>query len=172
NNINHGRPDDMEILLVSPGGVKFVILSDAGGAATPAVGVNLTLGDNGATQVPDAGPLTTGTFQPTCVDSANNIDTQFPAPAPAGPYNKAAPRGTATFANTFAGINVNGTWSLYIVDDNVNSPQTASIAGGWTIEITTTVTQVPSVTTLSSTPNPSFTTAPSNSVTFTATVTK
>ena len=172
NNINQPRPDDMEILLVSPGGVKFVILSDAGGAATPAVGVNLTLGDSGATQVPDAGPLTTGTFQPTCVDSANNIDTGFPAPAPAGPYIKPAPRGAATFASAFAGINVNGTWSLFAVDDSLNSPQTASITGGWTIEITTTVTQVPSVTTLSSTPNPSFTTAPSNAVTFTATVTK
>ena len=171
NNIQQTRADDMEILLVSPTGVKFVILSDAGGSVAP-LGVNLTLGDSGATQVPDNGPLATGTFQPTCVDSANNIDTQFPAPAPAGPYNKAAPRGTATFANTFAGINVNGTWSLYIVDDNVNSPQTASIAGGWTIEITTTVTQVASVTTLSSNLNPSFTTAPNNSVTFTATVTK
>lgn len=172
NNINQPRPDDMEILLVSPTGVKFVILSDAGGSSVGAVGVNLTLGDSGSTQVPDAGPLTTGTFQPTCVDSANNIDTGFPAPAPAGPYNKPAPRGTATFSSTFTGINVNGTWSLYAVDDNLNSPQTASITGGWTIEITTSPSSVASVTALSSTPNPSFTTTPSNAVTFTATVTK
>src|SRR3954452_5450052 len=103
--------------------------------------MNLTLADSGATQIPDAGPIATGTYQPTCVDSAANINTAFPAPAPAGPYLAAAPRGAATFASAFADINVNGTWSLYVVDDLVNTPQTASITGGWAIEITTTVTQ-------------------------------
>ena len=171
NNVNQTRMDDVEMLLVSPTGVKFVILSDAGGSVAPA-GMTLTLGDGAAGQIPDAGPIATGTYQPTCVDSANNIDTQFPAPAPAGPYNKPAPRGTATFATAFAGINVNGTWSLYIVDDTVNSPQTASITGGWTIEITTAPASVATVTTLTSSNNPSFTTSPSNSVVFTALVTK
>lgn len=171
NNVNQTRMDDLEMLLVSPTGVKFVILSDAGGSVAPA-GMNITLGDSAASQVPDAGPIATGTYQPTCVDSAVNIDTAFPAPAPAGPYNKPAPRGTATFASAFAGINVNGTWSLYVVDDTVNTPQTASITGGWTVEITTNPSAVATVTTLNSTPNPSFTTAPNNAVTFTATVTK
>src|SRR6185436_457073 len=171
NNVNQTRMDDLDMLLVSPTGVKFVILSDAGGSVAPG-GVNLTLADSGATQIPDAGPFTTGTFQPTCVDSAVNIDTGFPAPAPAGPYNKPAPRGAATFASAFAGINVNGSWSLYAVDDNVNSPQTASITGGWGIEITTIPSAVASVTTLTSSNNPSFTTSPSNTVTFTALVTQ
>jgi subtilisin-like proprotein convertase family protein len=171
NNVNQARMDDVEILLVSPTGVKFVILSDAGGSVAP-LGITLTFGDSAAGQVPDAGPIATGTYQPTCVDSAVNIDTAFPAPAPAGPYLKAAPRGAATFASAFAGINVNGTWSLYVVDDNVNSPQTASITGGWTVEITTAPSAVATVTALGSAPNPSFTTTPNNAVAFTATVTK
>src|SRR6185436_10344432 len=135
-------------------------------------GINITLADSGAAQVPDAGPIATGTYQPTCVDNANNINTAFPAPAPVGPYLAAAPRGVATFASAFAGINVNGTWSLYIADDTINSPWTASITGGWTIEITTAPSAVATVTTVNSTPNPSFTTTPNNAVTFTATVTK
>src|SRR6185503_14904822 len=153
NNINQSRMDDVEMLLVSPTGVKFVILSDAGGSVAP-LGLNITLADSGAGQVPDAGPIATGTYQPTCVDSANNINTAFPAPAPAGPYLAAAPRGAATFASAFAGINVNGTWSLYVVDDTVNSPQTGAITGGWVVEITTAPSAVATVTTLNSTPNP------------------
>src|SRR4051812_13274049 len=100
NNVNQTRMDDVDMLLVSPTGVKFVILSDAGGSVAPG-GLNITLADSGATQVPDAGPIATGTYQPTCVDSANNINTAFPATAPAGPYLAAAPRGAATFASAF-----------------------------------------------------------------------
>lgn len=171
NNINQSRMDDVEMLLVSPTGVKFVILSDAGGSVAPA-GINVTLADSGAAQIADAGPIATGTYQPTCVDSAANINTAFPAPAPAGPYLAAAPRGTTTFASAFTGINVNGTWSLYVVDDSVNTPWTASITGGWILEISTTPSAVATVTTLTSSNNPSFTTAPSNVVVFTALVTK
>ncbi len=173
NNINQTRMDDIDMLLVSPTGVKFVILSDAGGSVAP-TGITLTLGDSAAAQVPDAGPIPAGggTYQPTCVDNANNINTAFPAPAPAGPYLAAAPRGVATFASAFAGINVNGTWSLYAADDTVNNGQVASITGGWTIEITTAPAAVATATALNSSPNPSFTTTPNNAVTFTATVTK
>src|SRR6185503_15901617 len=88
NNINQSRMDDVEMLLVSPTGVKFVILSDAGGSVAP-LGMNITLADSGgSTNIPDNGPIATGTYQPTCWDSAMNIDTAFPAPAPAGPYLK------------------------------------------------------------------------------------
>src|SRR5262245_11673193 len=52
NNINHDRPDDLQILLVSPTGKKFVLLADAGGTGTPAAGINLTFDDAAAALVP------------------------------------------------------------------------------------------------------------------------
>jgi hypothetical protein len=81
-NINHERPDDLQILLVGPTGKKFVLMADAGGAGTPAVGVNLTFDNDAGSFVADLGPLVTGTFRPTCVDAQANIQTEFVAPAP------------------------------------------------------------------------------------------
>jgi hypothetical protein len=55
----------------------------------------------------------------------------FPQPAPATPYMSAAPVGTATFASVFGGSGqeLNGAWTLYIVDDA--GGDVGSIAGGW-----------------------------------------
>ncbi len=166
NSINHNRADDMDILLVGPTGAKFVLMSDAGGTAVALVNATVTFDDDAATQIPDLGPLVAGTFRPSAYSPSPD---NFPAPAPTGPYNTAAPEGFATFASVFNGSDANGTWSLYVVDDIGNGGQIANIAGGWDLEITT-VDDLPTVTTLTSSPNPSFTTAPDNVVTFTATV--
>ncbi len=166
-NINHNRADDMDILLVGPTGAKFVLLSDAGGTGVPVVNTTVTFDDTAATQIPDLGPLVGGTFRPSAYIPSPDA---FPAPAPSGPYNSAAPEGFATFASVFNGTDPNGTWSLYVVDDIANGGQIANIAGGWDLDITT-VDDLPTMTTLTSSPNPSFTTAPDNVVTFTATVT-
>ena len=166
NSLTHPRPDDIEILLVSPWGGKLVILADAGGASTPVTGINLTLDDAAASLVADAGPMTAGSFKPTCVDNANNIQTEFPGVA--GPYDTATPRGSATFTSVFGGSHdPNGVWSLYVVDD-VSSADSASF-DSWTLDITVTPSAVGTATTVASTPNPSLT---GQSVTFTATVRK
>jgi|GEM_PF-1292574 len=168
--INHDRPDDIEVLLVSPTGAKYALMADAGGTSVAAVGVNLTFSDAAGSQLPDAGPLVSGTYQPTCVDFQNTINTDFSAPAPAGPFSVAAPRGAANLASVFNGTAPNGDWTLYTVDDIAGPTPVNTIAGGWSLDITTGAIQS-TVTALASTPNPSFTTAPNNSVTFTATVT-
>ena len=168
NGLSHNRADDMDVLLVGPTGARFVLQSDAGGTAVPVVNATVTFNDAAATQIPDTGPLATGTFRP----SSYNPGTAdvFPAPAPAGPHSSAAPEGAATLASLFNGTDPNGTWSLYVADDIANGGQVASVAGGWTLEITT-VPDLATTTTVTSAPNPSFTTAPDNAVTFTATVT-
>lgn len=164
NNINHPRPDDLEILLVGPTGKKFVLLADAGGTATPASGVTLTFDDAAASLVADAGPMATGTFKPTCVDAQANINTEFPGVA--GPFDVPAPSGSGTLALSFNGTNPNGNWNLYVVDDIEGTPS-GSITGGWTLNITTGSTTEPSVTTVASSVNPSKV---GSNVTFTATV--
>ncbi len=135
-NLSHTFPDDIDILLVGPNGTSnLIIMSDAGGD-TDAAGVTLTLDDSAASPLPNSGGLASGTFRPTD-HSGGDL---FPPPAPAGPYNSPAPNGTATFASAFNGINPNGTWSLYVNDDAAND--TGSIAGGWSIDITTELTVV------------------------------
>jgi subtilisin-like proprotein convertase family protein len=171
NNVSLDRPDDLVVLLQGPTGANLVVVSDAGGTSGSASNVTLTLDDAAASLLPDNGPLTGGTFKPTAVrSSAEN----FPAPAPAqGDLVFPAPFGSATLASQFNGTNPNGQWKLFVVDDALGPPTGigGTIAGGWSITITTAIAAAPTATTLSSSPNPSFTTAPDSIATFTATVT-
>ena len=125
---SHTFPGDVDMLLVGPGGQKFIIMSDIGGTID-AINLNITFDDSAATLLP--GTLVSGTFRPT---NSGSGDT-FPAPAPAAPYQSPATAGTATFASVFNGLNPNGTWSLYVVDDA--GVDAGSISGGWSLTITT-----------------------------------
>src|SRR5205814_6733498 len=94
--------------------------------------------------IPNSGTPVSGTFRPTNYGTGD----LFPAPAPQVTYNNAATAGSATFASVFNGTNPNGTWSLYVVDDA--SADIGTMSGGWSINITTTVsscvsTQAPSI---------------------------
>ena len=131
---NHTFPSDVDMLLVGPAGQKFILVSDVIGG-TDAVNINWTLDDAAATFIPSPGTPVSGTFKP-----SNYIvcDDTFPG-APDGPYLSPGgatgpPCGTDTLA-TFAGVNPNGTWSLYIVDGA--SFDAGTITGGWSLNITT-----------------------------------
>lgn len=92
----------------------------------------------------------------------------FPSPAPAGPYNFAAPFGSATLTSIFGGADPNGTWSLYVADDK--GGDTGTLANGWCLTFTTTGDAATTTTVASDSPgNASFT---GDAVTFTATVLK
>jgi len=122
-NLNHTFPDDIDVLLVAPGGNNIVLMSDVGGAADVNFG-NITFDDAAAAAIPDAGPLGSGTFQ-TSRDASVDI---FPAPAP-------APGTNTTLAAAFNGIAANGVWSLYVVDDAGGDQGT--FGNGWSLTITT-----------------------------------
>jgi subtilisin-like proprotein convertase family protein len=102
NALTHTFPDDVDILLVGPGGQNVMLVSDVGGGSDVS-GVNLTL-DDGAPAL-GTGQITTGTYSPTDVSPGDIL----PAPAPAGPYG--------TLLSAFNGTNPNGTWNLYVNDD-------------------------------------------------------
>ena len=113
-------------------------MGDAGGpiAIDPLTPVTLTFQDNQPLVLPDNGPLATGKFEPTTWESPV---TNFPAPAPAGPYNEPGSviggTGPQTFFGTFGLTNANGTWSLYARDDAGSLVAiTGEMAGGWGIE--------------------------------------
>lgn len=133
NGFHHEFEDDLDFLLVGPGGQKMLIMSDNGGTTEQLTPITFSLADNGALLLPDATAFVDGTtYRPSNV-GISNTDDQFNAPAPAPPYENPAPAGTATFASVFgtAGAALNGTWSLYIDDDVGQDP--GRMDGGWTI---------------------------------------
>jgi hypothetical protein len=103
---NHNFPDDVDILLAATHipGRNAIIMSDVGGDAN-ALGIELTLDDVAAAELPNDGPLGFGTFRPTNFVTGDTFD----APAP-------APTGTSALS-TFNGQNPNGTWQLFVMDD-------------------------------------------------------
>jgi hypothetical protein len=115
-------------------------MGDAGGALAidPGTPVTLTFADAATVVLPDSGPLTSGEFLPTNWETPV---TDFPAPAPAGPYVEPGntvnrPIGRTLFG-TFGFTNSNGVWSLYVRDDAGAFSQnavTGCINGGWTLE--------------------------------------
>lgn len=160
--LSHPFPDNIDALLVGPGGQKFVLMSKSGGsnAIGPNSTISLTFGDDAGEVLPDSGALTWDEFEPT---SWGGPVTNFPAPAPAGPYSEPGSAvggtGTQTLSGRFGGTSANGVWSLYLRDNSGVPISPGDIAGcfndGWGIEFapqfgtTTTITNTAS---LSSTP--------------------
>lgn len=121
NGLGHTYPDDVRVLLVSPSGRQVQIMSGAG-FSHDVTALDLTFDDAAGGFLSTTLPLTSGTFRPTSTDTSN-----FPAPAPAGPY--------ATTLGTFAGDTAAGTWSLYVHDRFATVDQ-GVISGGWSLELT------------------------------------
>ena len=116
---SHTFPGDVDVLLVGPGGQTVVLMSDVGGG-TDAVNTTLTFDDT----APAIGTsVVSGTFRPT----NSGTGDPFPAPAPALPHGSAL--------SVFNGVNPNGAWRLFIVDDA--GADVGSIAGGWSLNIVT-----------------------------------
>ncbi|EIJ81343.1 hypothetical protein PB1_00320 [Bacillus methanolicus PB1] len=119
-------PGHLDLLVVAPDGVTSVlIVGNPGNGAAATTPVTFTISDNAATQIPSNGPIPNGTFLPTVTDNSNT----FPAPAPGpAPY-------PASLSN-FNGLNPNGTWSLYAIDQFGGHGM--AINGGWSLTISTT----------------------------------
>lgn len=101
----HAAPNDLDILLVSPDNRGLVVMSDVGGTAP--VNVSISLSDAAAQPIPTTLPSSGGIFsyRPTNVGTSDS----FASPALKPPY-------LTNFAG-FAGGPPNGTWRLFVVDD-------------------------------------------------------
>lgn len=118
-NFTHTFPQDLDVLLVGPGGAKSILMASAGGAF--ASDVNVTFDDGAAFAIPAGGTLASGSYRPASYGAAGSL----PAPAPGSPYPVAM--------TTFNGINPNGPWSLYIVDRS--GGDFGNVAGGWSLSL-------------------------------------
>lgn len=117
--LRHSSADQMDLLLVGPGGQNVILLSDVGGA-NPADGVTITLDDTAAAALPLGAALGGGTFKPT----NNGGGDTFPGATPLG--------GSAL--SVFNDSDPNGEWKLFFVDDS--APAEGSLSS-WSLNITT-----------------------------------
>jgi hypothetical protein len=132
--VTHQLPDNMDFLLVSPTGIKYIFMADAGGVTQMTTPATLTFSDFSPTAIPNGGPLVTGSFKPVSWEAPQSA---FPAPAPAPPYIEPNSSGVPTMQSTFAFTNPNGVWNLYARDDNGTfDPNVISgiVGGGWGLE--------------------------------------
>ena len=130
NNVSHTYPDDIDVLLIGPGGRRVMLMSDAGSSpssANPISNVTLTFDDTAATAIPDSNQIATATYRPANYASGGNAADFFPGLVQ--PF-------TNVSLSIFNGTDPNGTWSLYIVDDSAGGQ--GNIAGGWSLILTTT----------------------------------
>ena len=122
NALAHTWPDDIDILLVGPGGQNVILMSDVAGFNPGVSGLNLTFRDGAPAIFGGLAPAS-GTYRPSNVDATE----AFGAPAPAGPYG--------ANLSVFNGTSPTGTWNLFVRDDIAGD--LGQIAGGWTLRLTT-----------------------------------
>jgi len=121
-NLNHSYADDLDILLVGPNGRGVMLMSDAGGDNS-LNSAQLEFDDQAPDDLPDSAGISSGSYRPTNYEPLD----LFPAPAPPGPYG--------TNLSAFRGIDPNGPWSLYIVDDA--EKDSGQLSGGWSLTLAT-----------------------------------
>ena len=117
-------PRDVDLLLMGPTGRSAVIMSDVGaGVPDEVANLTLVLDDQAPLLLPATERLVSGIFRPQNVAVLGDEADPFPAPASFSP--------NATLS-AFNGINPNGTWRLFVVDD-VGGDE-GSLAG-WSLTI-------------------------------------
>jgi hypothetical protein len=129
--VSHTWPDDVLSLLVAPNGQRTNLMSNVcGGNTTPLDGATFTFDDAASSTLPGEDQCVSGTYKPSVEEKP-----KFPAPAPPG-VNGPPPGATTTAAmSALNGSPANGTWQLFVFDDN--AVDEGSIEGGWSLELLT-----------------------------------
>jgi subtilisin-like proprotein convertase family protein len=120
-NLSHSYPSDIDMILVGPTGQAVMLMADAGDG-NAINGATIVFSDAASSFLSQTGTILTGMYKPTDYGLTDNL----PAPAPPRPY--------ANALSSFIGTDPNGTWSLYVADDNY--ADTGLIAGGWSLTLT------------------------------------
>lgn len=120
NSATHTWPDDLDLLLVGPASQDAIVMADAGWTLDLRDNT-FSLDDEADKRVPDSSRIGNRTYRPANYSPSDS----FPSPAPSASGN--------TALAAFDGTNPNGTWSLYVVDDE--GGDAGSMAGGWSLTI-------------------------------------
>jgi subtilisin-like proprotein convertase family protein len=154
---------DADVLLVAPGGRAVMIMSDVcGNDSNPypvASAITLTFDDQAPAPIPANAACAAGTYRPLDDDG----DGEFPFHVADGFTDGPTAPATTLPLSTFNGIDPNGQWSLYVVDDYPNDPdpsgRAGQIGGGWSIDLVTSAGAEPMATTAATTTTKALTTA-------------
>ena len=125
--LSHNRPQDLDILVVSPSGHKIILMSDAGGtnAVTDATLVFHGRTDNLASEYPpEQGPIPSDQESHYWSRNYGESETQVPG-APGPPYLEDL--------DAIQGANPNHGWSLYLYDDQTGA--TGALSGSWRLKL-------------------------------------
>jgi subtilisin-like proprotein convertase family protein len=131
-NLQHPSDWDLSVLLVGPAGQRTILMSSTGSATgAPAPNETFTFDDEAATSLTSApscnsDPVPPGNYKPTRATCGDANPEAFGSPAPAGPYPVAL--------SVFDGNAANGTWKLFIRDEDTSDG--GVLAGGWSLSIT------------------------------------
>jgi subtilisin-like proprotein convertase family protein len=101
--VYHKRPEDLQLILVGPGGQAVKLMGNA--CPEAAANVDWAWDDEATDPMPTTGPCPSYTYKPTEFDPY----TPPPAPAPERPYG--------SYLSTFDYTEPNGDWKLYAYDD-------------------------------------------------------
>jgi subtilisin-like proprotein convertase family protein len=126
--IEHTNLDDLDIMLVGPGGQRSMLMSDAGGVADKA---DIIFDDEAPTAVPTDGVnggSVNGVYRPVNYGLTGD---GYGAGFPSG-------EGVQGDLSVFDGTNPNGAWKLFVYDDV--SADSGRLVNGWRLYITTTST--------------------------------
>ena len=163
NSLTSACPPDLALLLQGPQGQDMVLMAVVGPCSS-ASNVTLTLDDEAASLLSRSSPtaLTSGFYKPASyfVGTFGFGQPVFPPNAPQGLYPLPPTDGSATLSSIFAGTDPNGTWNLYVADENRFIPaNTGQFAGGWGLQFELACPPT-TTTTLNSSPNPSTLSSP------------
>ena len=120
-NFSHDFPANVDIVLEAPNGASTILMSDVG-AGTPVQDLTITLDDQSGNTLPSTTAFESGTFKPTNLGATPDLFPTLGSPP------------TGALLADLNGVNPNGEWRLYVVDDQ--GTDTGEISGGWKLELT------------------------------------
>ncbi|HVE46138.1 MAG TPA: Calx-beta domain-containing protein [Acidimicrobiales bacterium] len=145
-------PSDADLMLVAPDGKSVILMSDACGdndyphPIARSAQVELTFDDHAGGPLPADTPCSSGSYRPLDDDDDTREFEGVGQPRPPDVFPEpAAPAPGSTLPlSSFNGIDPNGTWSLYLMDDFPNDPDpnkpSGRIVNGWSLSVATTTT--------------------------------
>ena len=119
--ITHLEPDQIDVLLVGPGGQKTILMSDACGSEDFNAKI-FFFADISPFALTPGLCVTAHGYKPS--DTEPGVDS-FAAPAPPGPY--------PARLSVFTGTRPNGEWGLFVTDDE--DGEDGMIEGGWVLDV-------------------------------------
>ena len=121
--LSHTYPDDIQMFIRGPDGTCVGLMRNCGGSSA-ITNVDLVFDDDEAA-LPDTTIITSGSYKPTGFGSWSFSPSDTPE----------APTAPASFTlSDFSGLDPNGAWSLWVIDDNYL--HVGQFAGGWDLTIT------------------------------------